>query len=106
MSNHRVTIIGSTDRCQARCSCKQKSPIGDRGIAEGWWYAHRVEVERIRAHLGTRNPSLKSQRDWFVKQAEDTENDPDDRALWRQLAEEIDRFVARKAPAMQQESLF
>lgn len=105
MSNHRRTIIGSIQQCQARCSCGKKSPITDRGTVEGWWYAHQQEIERTRAYLGTRTPTLKSQRDWFIKQAENPDNDPDDRALWRQLAEEIDRFVSKKAP-MGQEALF
>jgi len=100
-----VTIIGSLDNCQARCSCLKKSPIGDRGVAEGWWYAHQVDVERIRAHLGTRTPSLKQQHDWFLKQAENTDNEPDDRALWKQLAEEIDRHFSRK-PVGEQIPLF
>lgn len=106
MSNHRVSFLGSGDRSQARCFCKQKSPIGDRGSIELWWYEHQEEVARIRAHLGTRNPSLKSQRDWFITQAENTDNPHDDRELWRQLADELDRFIAKKAPVLQSETLF
>lgn len=105
MSNHRVTYLGSGDRSQARCSCKQKSPIVTRGDAEGWWYDHLQEVERVRMHLGTRNPTLKSQHAWFVKQAEDTGNPVEDRELWRQLADEMERFLAKREP-LQQEQLF
>ena len=106
MSNHRVTYIGALDRCQARCSCEKRSEIGSRGDVEEWHFRHTQEVERIRAHLGSRNPSLKSQRDWFVLQAENTDNSYDDRTLWRQLAEEVDRHIARSIPVQQTEVLF
>jgi hypothetical protein len=70
-----------------------------------WYFAHVAEVERIRAHLGSRNPSLKTQYAWFVKQADDENNAPEDRALWRQLADELERFLASKEP-LQQDALF
>lgn len=106
MTNHRVTIVGSTQQCQARCSCKKKSPVGDRGLVEAWWYSHQQDVERIRAHLGSRTPSLKTQYEWFVKQAENTDNEYDDRVLWRQLADEIERHIASQQPMRQTEALF
>lgn len=92
-TNHRITIIGSDDRCQARCSCKQKSTITDRGGVEAWQYLHLQEIERIRAHLGSRNPSIRSQLAWFETQAANLDNDPDDRALWHQLADETKRYM-------------
>ena len=106
MTNHRRTIIGDQTRCQARCSCKQKSPIGDRGEVEAWWYAHTQEVERVRAHLSSRTPTLKSQHAWFVQQAENADNDYDDRVLWRQLADEVERHIASREPLRQTEVLF
>lgn len=106
MTNHRITVIGTTERCQARCTCKHNSPIGNRGDMEGWIYAHNEEVARIRAHLGSRTPSLRSQQAWFVKQAENTDNPIDDRYLWRQLADEVERHIAHQAPVLQTETLF
>jgi hypothetical protein len=106
MSNHRTTIIGSDARCQARCSCKKQSPVGPRGDVDEWIHRHNEEIQRIRAHLGGRSPSLKKQHEWFIKQAEDPENAPADRELWRQLADEIERHLARNAPLVQEETLF
>jgi len=105
MSNHHVHYAGLDPHLQARCSCAKRSAIGTRSEVDDWFREHVHEVQRIRAHLGSRNPSLKTQYAWFVKQAEDTDNDPDDRALWRQLAEEMERFLASKEP-LQQDALF
>lgn len=106
VTNHKFTVIGNTDRCQARCACKQKSPIGNRGDAESWMYAHLQEIERTRARLGTRTPTLKTQHAWFVQQAENTDNEYDDRVLWRQLADETERHLNRQVPLLQTETLF
>ena len=105
MSTHKIHYAGLDPHLQARCSCTKKSEVGSRADVDAWYYAHLAEVERIRAHLGSRNPSLKTQYAWFVKQADDPDNDPGDRALWRQLAEELERFLASKEP-LQQDALF
>ena len=107
MTNHRVHYLGEGDRMQGRCSCKKKSVIGNRAEVDAWYFAHHAEVERIRTHLGTRNPSLKTQWAWFCSQAENEENPTEDRALWRQLADELAAFIEHKnAPALQQDPLF
>lgn len=99
MTNHRLTIIGSMEECQGRCSCKATSQIGDRGSVDAWWVDHNYQVQRIRAHLGSRNVSVKSQLAWFEQQAANTNNNPDDRELWRQLADETQRYMNSKVPA-------
>lgn len=106
MSNHKVHYAGLDPNLQARCSCKKRSTIGTRSQVEDWFIAHLQEIERIRSYLGSRTPSLRTQWAWFIKQSEDTDNDPDDRALWRQLADEIDRFLASREPVAQEETLF
>lgn len=105
MTNHKVHYAGLDPHLQARCSCGKRSAIASRAETDGWYYAHLQEVERIRAYLGTRNPSLKSQHAWFVIQAENTDNDPEDRVLWRQLADEIQAFLVSKEP-LPQDTLF
>jgi hypothetical protein len=105
MTNHRVHYAGLDPHLQARCSCTKKSAIGSRAEVDTWYFAHVAEVERIRTHLGSRNPSLKTQYAWFVKQADDENNPAEDRALWRQLADELERFLASKEP-LQQDALF
>jgi hypothetical protein len=107
VSNHRVHYAGLDPNLQARCSCKKRSEIGSRSTVEDWFISHLQEIERIRAHLGSRTPSLRSQWAWFQAQAEDETNDPEDRALWGQLADELDRFIsARGAPLVGQDTLF
>jgi hypothetical protein len=107
MTNHRVHYAGLDPNLQARCSCKKKSPIGSRSEVDDWFREHLYEIQRIRTHLGTRNPALKTQCAWFQAQADDPENAPEDRVLWRQLADELDRFIAaRTAPALEQDALF
>jgi hypothetical protein len=107
VTNHRFHLAGGGDSWQGRCSCKQRSKIGTRSEVEDWGIKHLQEIERIRAHLGTRSPSLKTQCAWFFAQADDPENPPEDRVLWRQLADELDRFIAaRSAPVLEQDALF
>lgn len=107
MTNHRVHYAGEGDRMQGRCSCKQKSRVGNRAEVDTWYFAHLAEIERIRTHLGTKNPSLKTQHAWFSEQAVNEDNPPEDRALWRQLADEMAAFIEHKhAPALLQDRLF
>lgn len=91
---------------QARCTCKQRSKVGTRSDVEAWQFEHLALVQRIRAHLGTRNPTLKSTAAWFEAQAMDENLDPDDRRLWRQLAEETGAYLARKTALLEQDPLF
>lgn len=81
---------------QARCSCHQVSPTGDWGDVEAWTYKHHQQIEQVRAHLGSRSPSLKTQLTWFEAQAANTENPVGDRELWRQLADETGRYLTQK----------
>ena len=107
MSNHSVRLVLIGDHWQARCSCKKRSLLGDRGDAEAWEYAHHQEIERIRAQLGSRTPSLKSQREWFLQQADNEDNSSEDRALWKQMADELEHFLRnRAAPPVEQLALF
>jgi len=107
VSNHRVHYAGLDPHLQARCSCKQKSPVGSRADVDTWYYSHLAEIERIRTHLGTRNPSLNTQWAWFSEQAVNEDNPTEDRALWRQMADEMAAFIeVKNAPALQQDPLF
>jgi protoheme ferro-lyase len=53
-------------------------------------HKHEQQIERIRLALGTRNPTLKSQRDYYRQMAEDPNVEPSDRRLWARLADELD----------------
>jgi hypothetical protein len=103
-----MSLLGDGVQCQARCSCKARSPLSDRGGAMAWFYAHQQEINKIRAHLGSRTPTLANQRDWFRHKADDPDTPYEDRQLWRQLADEVDRFVTTRVshPGDSQLSLF
>ena len=106
VTNHKFRMVGTSEHCQAICRCKQKSPIGNLGDVEGWKYAHLQDIERARARLGTRDPSLKTQLAWFKTQADNADNEYDDRLLWRQLADETERHLNKQVPMIQSETLF
>lgn len=78
----------------ARCRCGfTTKKCRTRQEAEDDVNKHWQEVERVRLHLGTRNPSLQSQRDYYRQMAEDENVTPHDRRLWAILADELDRRV-------------
>lgn len=106
MSNHTVVYRQVDGTWWAKCSCREKSGVGDQGFVEAWAYAHHKQIEKIRTHLGSRNISLRTQREWFLTQADNAENPAEDRVLWRQLADELERYVTRTQPTLQQDALF
>lgn len=91
MGRHTFKRFVTTDgQHYARCACgyatgykENEQQVGD---AE---FQHGVDVERVKAHLGTNTPSLASQRDYYEAMAEDHRHSEHDRKLWRQLADEI-----------------
>jgi hypothetical protein len=56
---------------------------------------HEADVERVRLALGTRNPTLKSQRDYYRQMSEDENVEPHDRRMWGILADELDRRLGK-----------
>lgn len=106
MSNHRITYLGSGDTLQARCSCKKRSKIGNREAVDLWQFEHLHEVQRIRTLLHGRGGTLKTSAAWFAQQAENPDVDPDERALWQQLAEEAGAYLSRKSAMLEQDPLF
>jgi hypothetical protein len=92
MTHHRVTIKGALGGPrQAVCKCGQHSPVGPAQEVEDWCLAHAVEVQRVRAHLRGASPSLATTHAWYERQAANPDNTEGDRALWRQLADELHR---------------
>lgn len=106
MSNHRIHYAGFEPNLQARCSCGKRSAIGSRADCDQWQYEHLGEIQRIRAHLGTRNPTLKSTAAWFASQAADADLPNDERDMWQRLADEAGAYIARKNALLEQDTLF
>lgn len=87
MSNHRTKVIDHDNgEWQGSCTCRWISEAGTRQEVEDFILKHHEMVQRARAALGTRTPSLKSQRDFYAQQADDPNNSREERELWRLLA--------------------
>lgn len=67
---------------------------------------HMKDVEIARASLGTSTPSLASQRDHYRKMQDDPHTSQRDRALWKQLADEIDKRLGEGTPHPADEHLW
>lgn len=94
---HRVTYFEENPFSHyARCKCgfltkkhRTKQDVEDEVRK------HEDAIERIRLHLGTSNPSMKSQRDYYREMAENPNIEPHDRRLWGILADELDKRLGR-----------
>jgi hypothetical protein len=95
MAGHVVKIITDQDGMfVARCACRQISKrVPMRWQAEDWEREHLDYIEKVKAHLGTRTPSLKSQRDYYRSKAEDPSVSAAEREQWAMLADGLDRRV-------------
>lgn len=66
---------------------------------------HEADIERIRLALGTRTPSLKSQRDYYRSMAENENVAPHDRRQWAVLADELERRLGQPITEADQPTL-
>ena len=89
MSNHKSKYKRYGDEYRAECSCRQNSKLGSRQEAEDWITKHHAEVQRARVHLMGNSPSITSQYAYFRRQEQNPEQSESDRALWKQLADEL-----------------
>jgi len=95
MSNHSLTTFRANQEWNCWCECTSRSPgFQHRWEAEDWGIAHLHDVERVRIHLGNRNPSLVDQRNWYRDRAKNDPN-PAYRKLWEQLAEGLDHRIGQ-----------
>lgn len=103
MNNHIPKIVGNDGAWQAKCTCRMRSPVYEqRWEADDWNRTHMQAVDRARAHLRDRAPSLKDQRDWYRKQAARA-TDETIRKQWLVLADGLDH---RLGTGPHDESLF
>lgn len=88
MSNHKVRYKRYGDDYHAECSCSRTSGLGTRQDAEDWIREHHEEIQRVRTHL-MGSPSLSNQYNYYRRQEQDLATSESDRALWKQLADEL-----------------
>lgn len=95
---HKMTYMSfDNDRHKARCTaCGWSSfELPTSQAVQDAVRKHREDVERIKAHLGNRNPSLESQADYYREMADNASLDKEQRDQWKALADEIDRRLGR-----------
>lgn len=102
MSNHRLTIRHLDHQYRAVCECRATSTYGTRQEAEDWGIKHLEQIQKVRAHLRGRTPSLATQLAWFNEQADNPNNSARDRELWRQLADELEHRIRSDEPDEQE----
>jgi len=106
LSNHKITHYEVEGGRRARCRCGfQTLKYEHQWQVDDEVEKHHAKIERVRAYLETRNPTVKSQYQFFSEKADDPDETPENRALWRQLADELAPRVKDKKPAPQ-ETLF
>jgi hypothetical protein len=86
---HRVEYTAQADgQHRAFCSCRLGSPLFPTRVeSEEWGRAHLRLAARAMAHLRDRTPSLKDQYDYYLEQAQNPSETPENRRLWRLLAD-------------------
>jgi|SRR5262245_27551973 len=85
---HHVEQVTKDDLFRAICTCGATSgPRFAKAEAHEWEDQHRKLVERARAHLRDRAPSLKDQHHYYRERAADPHETPANRALWQMLAD-------------------
>jgi len=109
MGQHTVTyhdLQGGLFKYQAACRCGWRSEKRvSRQQVEDEVMNHHVHIERVKAHLGGRTPSLQSQYDYYRERAEDPKEDETARRLWKQLADELGHRLGRSASRWDQPTL-
>lgn len=92
MAQHRVWVAGSTGAWQARCACRQQGPVEEHHWdATRWGDKHLEAVERVRATRGFGpGASMALTAAYYRSMADNPEVDEHDRALWDQLAGELE----------------
>jgi hypothetical protein len=105
---HKVTYYSDRPLEKfARCRCgfvtKRHKNMDD---VEDEVARHEANVNRARLQLGTRTPSLKSQRDYFRMMAENPNVDPHERRQWGILADELDTRIDDAVTTDNHPSLF
>lgn len=98
---HNITFLTLNPpfNCGARCQCgwsAERSTTWQK--VQDQVMHHEVMVQRARAQLGSKRPTLRSQRDHYREMALDETNSQHERNLWTQLADELDQRLNDQAP--------
>lgn len=87
---HRTKVVILDTGYAGRCTCKAKGPTRlSLTDAEDWGYQHLRDVERTRAHLRERAPSLRDQYDYYRQMQNNPDTPVREREQWKMLADGI-----------------
>lgn len=90
MHNHLGVIDKIGEQYRPRCLCKRKGALVTHlWEAEDWVREHVESAERVKARNANREPSLKRSAAMYREAEQAAEREPD-RALWAQMAQEIE----------------
>lgn len=109
--SHKITRLRYGDKPPylhgGRCKCGGFSgKVEHEWAVDDWWRVHLSYVEKVKAYLGTRTPTLTAQRDYYRLMSEDQSVPEKERDLWKQLAEELDHRVNDGPEKSEQVPLF
>jgi hypothetical protein len=102
---HRTVLVGDQGTWQCRCTCPSRSPLGTKTEAYTWEEKHHREVNRARRSL-SKTPSLRDQRDFYQRMADDVTLPRPERDHWQTLADELTHRVFDEVPDLNQPTLF
>jgi hypothetical protein len=92
-----IPLQGGGYVCRCTCGASSGEKV-HRQEAEDWVLVHDKEIERIRTHLATKTPRLQDERDYYRSKADDPDETPANRAIWKQLAEELSNRLNDDTP--------
>jgi len=102
-----IKVLGLNEKFRGSCSCGAAGLWDpDRQKAEDFLFEHAQQVERARSALRSRTPPLATQAAYYRKQADEPGTSEEDRALWLQLADELDTRLGKNTPTSEQTALF
>lgn len=88
MAHNPQIVQDGSGRWRCICNCKSASGyFRTRQEAEDWKLKHDALVLQAMTHLRSRSPSVRDQYKFYISMAESTDNSPEDRRLWQQLAD-------------------
>lgn len=93
MKHHRITYFTTTSAVYASCSCRgwSSAHYPTRQAVEDEAFRHIRNVEKARAAQRSSSPSMSRMRDYYRRQVDDPNTPPHDRAIWAQMADELDQ---------------
>lgn len=97
MKNHVPDYAFINNMWHCDCSCRMRTVEVKKSDAQDWHYFHLKAVERARASLAKRSDKISnSEYEWYRMKEVDPEQTPEQRAMWKMLADGIEPRLPKK----------